>query len=98
ADVIRATGPAVQRGDVGKRDVGHVQHVACLLAIAIDGHRPAGSHSTREDGDHAPFLRMKVLARAVDVRISQDRVFETEGAVESAEVLLERELAGAIWR
>src|SRR5690348_5186394 len=98
ADVICADGAVLERGKVGGRDVADVQHVARLLAIAVDGQRAAFDHPAREDRYHATFFALEILTRAVDVRVAQDREVEPERAVEGAEVLLETEFARAVWR
>ena len=97
ADVIRAALTALQGGEIGRRHVADVQHVARLLAVPIDGDRSAREHPAREDRDHPALLALKVLASPIDVGVAQDGVGEVIGAAESTEVLLEAVFAGAIW-
>src|SRR5438874_4036551 len=98
ADVVGAAVAALQGREVGDGDVTDVQHVARLVAVAVDGERLAFDHPAGEDGHHAAFLRGEVLARAVDVGVAQARVREAEGPMKGAEVLLEGQLARAVWR
>src|SRR5438094_4892888 len=98
ADVIRASVAFVQGREVRCRDVPDMQHVARLVSIAVDRHRLAFDHPAGKDCDHAAFLGEEVLARAVDVGVAKRRESEAEGALERAEVLLERKLGRAVRR
>ena len=96
--MVGAVGSSVEGGEVRGGGVADIEHVARLLAVSVDGHGLAGDHPAGEDRDHAALLALEVLARAVDVRVTQHRVLEPESALEGAEVLLEAELAGAVRR
>src|SRR5437867_1742267 len=98
ADVVGAAVAFLEGGDVGGRDVAHVQHVARLVAIAVDRDQLVLDHPAGEDRDHAALLCGEVLASAVDVGVAQGRESQAEGTLEHGEVLLEGELARAVGR
>src|SRR5207247_174634 len=98
ADVVRAAVAPPEGGQVRGGDVPDVQHVARLVAVAVDGDRLALDHPAGEYRHHAPFLRGEVLPGAVDVGVAQGGEGDAECPLEGGEVLLEGELAGAVRR
>ena len=64
--------PPHRREEMGD-DVRHVDEVAALRAIAVDGHRLVARETVREEGHHARIGRGRVLPRAVDVEEAQGR-------------------------
>ena len=89
---------SLQGGEVRCRDVADVEHVARLVAVAVDRHRPALDHPAREDRDDPTLFGEEVLTRAVHVGVAKHRVVQMKGSFEGPEVLLERELARPVWR
>ena len=66
-----ALGARVDRGKQGGLDgVVDVGVVARLLAVAMDGDRPAGVRLDQELRDDAAIGVVRPLARAVDVRVA----------------------------
>ena len=57
---------------VGAQQIIDVQHVAHLLAVAVDGDGPAEHRGDREPGDPALVLHAE-LARPVDARLAEAR-------------------------
>src|SRR2546428_4039847 len=98
ADVVRAAVAFVQGGEDRARYVPDMQHVARLVAIAVDRHRLAFDHPAGKDRNHASLLGEEVLARAVDIGVAKGRESQTECALEDAEVLFERKLGRAVRR
>src|SRR5260370_9629406 len=98
ADVEGASVASLERGEVGRRDVADMEHVARLVAVAVDGQRLAFEHPAGEDGDHASLFREEVLACAIDVRAAKGREGPIACWLAGAEVLLERELGRSVWR
>ena len=88
----------LERGEIGHRHVAHVQHVARLVTVPIDGQRLAFDHPAREDGDDTSLFGEKVLAGAIDVGVAKSCEPQAEGPVKACEVLLEGELARSIRR
>src|SRR5438477_2311337 len=98
ADVIRPARTVFEHRQVRGRRVAHVQHVARLITVAIDGDALARKHAACEDRDDAPLFAHEILPWPVDVRVAQDGELESKGSIEGAEVLLEAALARAIGR
>src|SRR5437870_4996184 len=69
-DVESARHGAFERGHVGPHHVGGIHVVASLSAVAIYRHRAAFENAPAENRDHAG-LTMRILARAVNVRVAQ---------------------------
>src|SRR5256885_769338 len=98
ADVEGAAVTPLEGGEVCHRDVADVQHVARLVPVAVDRDRLALDHPAREDGHDAALPGEEVLPRTVDVGVAKSRVAQAKRPVEHSQVMLERELAGAVWR
>src|SRR2546427_4912296 len=98
ADVVDPARAALERRQVGGGCITDVEHVARLFAVAVDGHGVSRQHPARKNRHHPSFLGKEVLPRTVDVGVAEDGELEAESSLERAEVLLKRELAGAVWR
>ena len=88
---------AAGRREHRRDDVADVDVVARLLAVAEDRHALAGAQPVDEDRDDAA-LELRQLARPVDVREAERDVTRPVQAVPGREVLLGRELRGAVGR
>src|SRR5262249_50638491 len=97
ADVEGHARAALERGNVSRDAVGDVYEVSCLLTSAVDRHWLVSRHARGEDGHHGAFLA-NPLARAVDVRVAQNRKVQPERALIDAEPGFEGLLARAVWR
>ncbi len=84
-----------QGKQIGTRDVGNIDIVAHVLAVAINGRGKTGQHFFTEDGDHAGFT-MRVLARAVDVAVPQGNATQVVLIDEEFEVLFADPFADAV--
>src|SRR5713226_968454 len=94
-DVESARHGAFERGDVGPHHVGDIDVVASLSAVAIYRHRAALENAPAENRDHAG-LTMRILARAVDVRVAKCDVIDPILRAVKKQVLLRRQLGDAV--
>src|SRR5690606_20051252 len=82
---------------VGPHEIVHVEHVAHLLAVAVDGNRAAQARGDREPGDPTLILNAE-LPRAIDARLAERRRGDPIDPREIERVLVRGPLRAAIRR
>ena len=92
ADLVRR-----QRAGIGVRDVADVDKIAGLLAVAVDAGLLSAKESLGKDGHHAGFA-MRILPRAIHIRIAQRRVRQPMQRMERPQINLGCELGRAVGR
>ena len=97
AHVEGAAFAAAERLGVGLGDVLDVDEVARLVAVPGDRRGLTGQQLPAEDGHHSG-LPVRVLARPVDVGVTEGGVGEPGQVVEGAQVPLSRELGSPVGR
>ena len=82
-----------ERKDICACDIRYETKITFFIAFTIDGWRLAIQHFVRKNRDDPGFAKW-VLARTINVRITQHRIFQTIVVIVQKQIVLDMMFAG----